>query len=98
MKLTSEQIIKVHNVIHSDKIGIKFSNQIFYKRHTPITGCRYITIGNIKFIEQNPNKDSFYSKEAQRGNTITWAIPNQKGHKWGLIINNKIERDVPEVV
>lgn len=93
--LTDNQLLAIHRTIHSKASGVKLNGSIFNIQLASQTNCRFIQFGDIKFIEQNKNNNSFYAQEACAGSTITWAIPKAVGHKWGLIKDNQILKPIP---
>jgi len=89
-KLTNEEILKIHNVIHdheASEVEIRGSK---YKIAIGKAGCRFVRIEDqgLTFIEQNKEKDNKYARMAIEGKAITWIV--RKG-KWGCIIDNNIE-------
>jgi len=54
-------------------------------------GCRFVTIDDFTFVEQNKKTDSKYAKMAIEGKAVTWIVNHGK---WGLIIDNEISSTI----
>lgn len=91
IQLTEEMVRMIHKAIHSEAISIEFESQTF-----PIRGggraLRFVEIGGIKFIEQNPNTGSIYANRAKLGARITWGV---KHGEWVFVQNDELIR-IPE--
>ena len=95
--LTDNQILAIHKTLHTDASGVRINGQIYSVEQAPQTNCRFIRFGDIKFVEQNKNTTTLFAREAQAGATITWAIPNKTGLRWGLIKDYKILKPIPRI-
>ena len=85
----------IHNALHSNDISAVFINHKRYKIKTSLkNGCRFLTWDGNTFMEQNKSKEkiSKFAEMARKGNQVTW-IMRTGGKRWGLIINDHIERE-----
>jgi len=55
-----------------------------------IKGLRAFKLGNLLFIEQNPDKNSRWSKMAKAGAKILWVIDKKRNKYLFQVINNKV--------
>lgn len=76
--ITKQAAERLHYILHTPKQypkGCKvtvggFSCTIFHAGNQ----CRYIDYAGVRWMEQNPNKDSHYAGMARNGWKITWGI------------------------
>jgi hypothetical protein len=83
----------IHEALHSSSTtGIHIAHEL-HEIQTGKNGCKYVTWKpHGTFMIQNPNKKTKFSKLALAGSTVTWVM-RQGGKKWGLIVNNQIQRE-----
>jgi len=85
--MTEAQLLNLHKYLHDPTI--KFVT--FGTTKVPIyenrERLRFAQIEGVKYIQQNPRKDTAYGKMAQNGHKITWGI---RDGKWDLVIDEKI--------
>tara|TARA_R100000152_G_C6743343_1_gene167057 strand:+ start:244 stop:576 length:333 start_codon:yes stop_codon:yes gene_type:complete len=92
-KLTTEALIRLHNAIHHGANSQVELNGNIYPIHTStMSDCKYIWVHGYKFLEQNPNKHSFYAHKAKAGSKITWIVYPNRERRWGLIENGAVLR------
>jgi len=72
--------LNVYQAIFKEQKSVLMDQEI-YRIHKTKTGLRNVTIEGIFYIEQNPNKDSHWAKQAQEGHQILWGL---KGRKYVL--------------
>lgn len=86
--MTEAQFLNLHKYLHDP--NIKFVT--FEGNKVPIyqnrEGLRFATIGGVKYIQQNPKKETSYGKMARNGHHVTWGI---KDGKWDLAIDDTIK-------
>ncbi|MBD3339743.1 MAG: hypothetical protein GF353_11580 [Candidatus Lokiarchaeota archaeon] len=73
--------LKIHNALFSNKEKVKLDGKERKIKKTSRKRLRYVDISGIRFIEQNPEKDSQWAKKARNGEQITWII-KIKGWKY----------------
>ena len=86
--LNESQLLNLHKYLHNPNIKFVILNGKRIPIFTNRLGLRFIQIGDIKYIQQNPNKCTRYGAMAKNGHTITWGI---RSGKWDLVVDNKIE-------
>ncbi|WP_455463397.1 hypothetical protein [Candidatus Hodarchaeum mangrovi] len=72
--------LHVFKAIFGEQKNVQIGQEI-YRIHKTKSGLRNVTIEGIFFIEQNPNKDSHWAKQAQTGHKILWGL---KGRRYVL--------------
>ena len=72
--------LTVYQAIFGEPKSVLIGQDI-YRIHKTKGGLRNVTIEGIFYIEQNPNKDSHWAKQAQAGHQILWGL---KGRKYVL--------------
>ncbi len=86
--MTEIQFLNLHKYLHDQTIKfVTFENQkipIYQNQQ----GLRYIVIKGVKYIQQNPKRDTSYGRMASNGHHVTWGI---KDGKWDLAIDDKIK-------
>ncbi len=79
--ITEQEFRRVHEVLHSSSLYPSFSTVPALGQQRKIcvasNGCRYLDIGNIRFMVQNQHKQSHYAMMARYGWKITWGIRQQ---------------------
>jgi len=89
LKLDDNEILEIHNAIHQEgKYSIKVHGTE-YPISRKETGCKFVQVGDLTFIEQNKKKNTKYARMALKGHSLTWIV---RFGRWGLIIDNNIER------
>ena len=83
------ELLALHGHLHDKNIQAIRYQGVAYPIFKNREGLRYVTINGIKYIQQNPNKDTTYATMAKNGHKITWGI---REGKWDLIVDNKVER------
>jgi hypothetical protein len=54
------------------------------------SGVRYIELpGDLRLIEQNPNKESHWAKQAREGHKIAWVMKD--GDYLARVVDGKVE-------
>lgn len=84
-----EDIKAIHNAIHDMRAKyVELHGKRYSILNSVGNGCRYIEYQGIKYMEQNPNKESKWADRVRMGDLITWGI---RPGKWLLIINGEIK-------
>lgn len=96
MELTSTQVQNIHEAIHGTAVAVWINSQRYPVELSPRSHCRFIQVGELKFIEQNPESPSTYAALAKEGRAITWAIHKTRRGPWGRIVDGVIEHPVGE--
>jgi len=92
-KLTTDDLLRLHNAIHQGMNNkVELHGNVYSIQESSISGCKYIWAYGYKFLEQNPNKHSFYAHKAKAGSKITWIIYPDRERKWGLIADGAVLR------
>lgn len=63
-----------HRVIHDKSASTVLLDGTEYPVYYSANGCRYMDYKDIKFMEQNKEKQSVYASQAREGKRITWGI------------------------
>jgi len=90
MFFTDEDLKDIHKAIHSEKEKVDINGKT-YNVSVGRAGCRFVTIDDFTFVEQNKKTDSKYAKMAIEGKAVTWIVNHGK---WGLIIDNEISSTI----
>ena len=71
-----DRIIGRYNVMFNDQEPSRTDDIIYVSPWSLMRITNYIeaTAFKIVFLEQNPNKQSFYGKKAKQGSKIMWVI------------------------
>lgn len=88
VKFTDAEMLAIHTAIHSGSASV----QIGGASHTISignSGCRFVRVDGVTFIEQNKEKDSRYARMAWEGRKITWLT---RQGQWGLIMDGEVVR------
>jgi len=88
LEFTDEDLLTIHRAIHSPIHTSKEKVNVHEQDYTVAigrAGCRFVSIGDFTFIEQNKNNESKYAVMALEGKKITWILKNGK---WGVIIDD----------
>ena len=78
--------ILIHKLLHSEASVIKFQ-KIVYEILLSKNNCRYVTINQETFMQQDPTKKNNLA-EISKTNIVTRIMRPSK--PWGVIINNKV--------
>ena len=92
-KLTTDDLLRLHNAIHqgaNSQVELH-GNTYTIQTHT-VSDCKYVWVHGYKFLEQNPNKHSFYAHKAKAGSKITWIVYPDRERRWGLIEDGAVLR------
>lgn len=82
-----EKVIIIHNAIHNPYAHDVVLDGKIYSINHYYNGCRYVDYDGVRFMEQNPAKNSRYATRARMGDAITWGM---KQPNWICIINGEI--------
>lgn len=83
-----ETAVLIHNAIHNPKAKEVVIDGHYYPILRGDNGCRYVEWNNIKWMEQNPAKNSQWATRCRMGDEITWGIVPGN---WILIINGEVK-------
>jgi len=89
LKLVDSELLEIHNAIHQESITSVTIRGDVHQIRSKDTGCRFVQVGEVTFIEQNKKKNSKYGRMALEGHALTWIV---KMGRWGLIIDKDIKR------
>lgn len=67
------------------------AGKTYNRSRTAKTNLRLFRIGDYTYLEQNPEKDSIYGKQAKEGNRIMWVL-SSKGKYVARVWNGLLER------
>lgn len=90
VNFTEEQLLKIHSAIHSNCRSVELNGSTYHLLDSRYSDTRYMHIGLWKFIQQNPEKKSYYGFKAKAGSQITWIVYPNKNRSWGLIENGVV--------
>ena len=83
-----DQLVKLNAAIHDPKIKSITIDGDQHDVNYSTQGLRYINHHGIKYIQQNPYKDTFYASMARIGQKIMWGI---RPGKWILVIDDEVK-------
>lgn len=88
-KLTNSEFVNLNKFLHDKSVTkVNFRGKVLDIRINT-NGLRYLEVLGVKYIQQNPTKNSEYALLAREGKRITWGI---KPGSWDLCIEDKVER------
>ncbi len=87
-KFTDEQMLAIHTAIHGGYTDVNLGGES-HKIAVGNSGCKFVRVNGVTFIEQNKEKDSRYARLAWEGRKITWMT---RQGQWGLIMDGEIVR------
>ena len=67
---------KIHNALFSINRSVIIDEKEYVIKRFSRSGVNYIDYKDLRFIEQNKNKQSQWGKKAREGHKITWIIKN----------------------
>lgn len=74
MEDLEEKALKIHEALFNDQETVTIEGEKYYFDRTPQLGLRLLRIGDYKFLEQNPEKDSEWGEKAREGHNILWVL------------------------
>jgi len=66
------------DAIFNDVQEIEHDGMVYEMGRTSASKLRKFTIKGLNFLEQNPKKDSQWSKKAQEGHQIIWVMKGRQ--------------------
>lgn len=72
MEDLEEKALKVYRALFNDQETVTIEG--YYFDRTPRLGLRLLRIEDLKFLEQNPEKDSEWGEKAREGHKILWVL------------------------
>lgn len=88
--MEKEDIAKIHEAIHQNKPFVMIKGNSYPLSVSRNNNCKFIQVGDIKFMEQNPKTGSQYAQMANQGHKITWGIEDKYGYLY-RIIDDKVD-------
>jgi hypothetical protein len=67
MEDMEENALKIYTTMFNDKENVTINDKKYWFDRTPQLGLRILKIGEYKFLEQNPEKDSHWGVKAREG-------------------------------
>lgn len=86
--MTDIQIKNLHIFLHNPTIKFMTIDETRIPVYKNREGLRFIIVNGVKYIQQNPKKDTSWGKMANNGHRITWGI---RDGKWDLIVDDQIK-------
>jgi len=74
MEDIEEKTLKIYKAMFNDKEIVKIDDKKYSFDRTPQLGIRILKIGDYKFLEQNPEKDTQWGEKARKGHKILWVL------------------------
>ncbi|MGV9171078.1 MAG: hypothetical protein ACOC44_11740 [Promethearchaeia archaeon] len=65
-----ETALKIFEAMFNEKDDVPIDNRAYKIQVYHASGVKHVDIGDYRFIEQNPNKDSHWANKAQHGHEI----------------------------
>lgn len=85
--MRSDQFLNLHRYLHDPTIdAINYDGTRIEIQQNSL-GLRYAIVNGVKYIQQNPKKNTSWARMAQNGQKVTWGI---KEGKWDLAIDDEI--------
>ena len=76
--MTQTSLKRIHEILHNKSLYPSFSKVLIVGKEVPIqvssTGCRFIIIGDVKYIQQCSNTKSYYAALVKKNYKVTWGI------------------------
>jgi hypothetical protein len=76
MEDLEEKAQKIYQAMFDDQETVTIEGERHYFDRTPQLELRIIRIGDYKFLEQNPEKDSQWGEKVREGHKIMWVLKN----------------------
>jgi hypothetical protein len=88
VKFSDAEMLSIHSAIHAGSASVQIggTSHLIAVGHS---GCRFVRVDGVTFIEQNKEKDSRYARMAWEGRKITWLT---RQGQWGLIMDGEVVR------
>jgi hypothetical protein len=86
--MTDIQVKNLHGFLHNATIKFMTINGNRIPIYENREGLRYIVVNGVKYIQQNPKKETSWGKMASNGHRITWGI---RDGKWDLIVDDQVK-------
>jgi hypothetical protein len=74
MEDLEDKALKVYEAMFKEKETVDIEGETYYFDRTPQLGLKLLTIGEHKFLEQNPEKDSTWGEKTREGHKILWVL------------------------
>jgi len=79
--MNNEKLLSIHKQLHdSNKTAVILDNKKYPIELSVKDKLKFVVINDIKFIQQNPDKETWHAKQASKGKKITWGI--RAGKEW----------------
>jgi len=87
MENLEEVALRVYAAIFEGKKSVEVEDKRYPIRSTSNLGLRVVYSGKVRFLEQNPKKDSRWGQMAREGHKIIWVI--EDGDYTAQVIDGK---------
>lgn len=85
-----KKIVKeIYDAIFEGKGSVEINGR-HYDVSLTTGGLRYITVGDVRFIEQNPRTGSWWATKAIQGSKILWGI-RENGQYAYRVVDGKVK-------
>lgn len=68
----------IYDAIFHDKDSVEIDGTVYPIKFTSRANLRKVTIDDLLFIEQNPDKGSQWAQKAREGHEIMWVMKGRK--------------------
>jgi hypothetical protein len=68
----------IYDAIFHDKDSVEIDGTVYPIKFTSRARLRKVTLGDLLFIEQNPDKSSQWAQKAREGHEIMWVMKGRK--------------------
>ena len=69
-----EKALNVFNAIFNDKDKVNIDGTTFHLEYTGVHGLRMFSTVRYDYVEQNPDKNSYWARKARMGHQIMWVM------------------------
>lgn len=74
MEDLKDNALKIFDAMFTNKDQVELEDESYEIQVYSPSGVKHVDIGEYRFIEQNPKKDSHWAHKAQKGHQIMWIL------------------------